>query len=317
MTFDPQMPSVVFMGTPEFARTVLKKIHEGGFHIKAVFAQPDKPAGRGQKIHVPPVAEYAREQKLALYQPQRLNNPQVLQELKKLSPDFIVAAAYGKLIPDDILSLAKTDSLNVHASLLPRFRGAAPIQHALLEDCKKTGVSIMRMVREMDAGPVFLAREIPITDDDNAITLTESLAVLGAEALVEAVNKILAGNIEPVAQDNERVSFAPKITRDFSPIDWNCPARDLFNQIRALAPWPAAATTMAGKALKIHDARPLEQDSQAHPGTVTHIGPQGLSVATATTDLLVREVQLEGKKRVKAFDLAHGLRLKPGAMLGL
>lgn len=300
------------MGTPEFARIILARLYEEGFLIKAVFAQPDKPSGRGQKVHAPPVAAFAREKGLDLYQPSKLRNPEVSETVEKIAPDFIVVAAYGKILPQRLLNVAKVENLNVHASLLPCYRGAAPINYALLEGREKTGVSIMRVVREMDAGPVYAKEEVGIEPEDNALTLSERLAHRGAGLLIQTIQRIVNEGLKPVEQEHERATFAPKITRQLAPIDWQKTAWSIFNQVRALIPWPVAHTTIAGKTLRIFATGVLNEKSGRPPGTVTHIAPAGLTVATGTTDLLVKEVQLEGKRRMNAFDLANGLRLKAG-----
>jgi len=303
------------MGTPEFARIILERLHKEGYPIIAVLAQPDKPAGRGKKLHSSPVALYAREQGLALYQPFKVRDLEVVDEIVRLSPDYIVVAAYGKILPVDILDASKKETLNVHASLLPEYRGAAPINYALLKGKDKTGISIIRLIKEMDAGPVFLTKEINIDKDDDAITLTDKLARLGAETIVEALKKIHAQELKPTEQDADKATFSPKLTRELSPIDWKRSALEITNQIRALLPWPVACTTIDGKVLKIYTASVLEQKSQASPGTLTHIAASGWTVATGSTDMLIKEVQLEGKKRMNAFDLANGLRLQPGKVL--
>lgn len=313
MTQTPIHPlKIIFMGTPEFAKVILERLYESSHHIIAVFAQPDKPAGRGQKLHSPPVAIYAKEKKLRLFQPRKIKDGEVFSSIQELEPDFLVVAAYGKLLPQNILDVAKIESINVHASLLPKYRGAAPINYALLKGEKITGVSIMRMTQELDAGPVFIKKEIPITMMDNAITLTQKLATLGAETLIQALNEITGPGLKPHLQDSTQCSFAPKLDKDMASIDWSQPSQTIFDQIRALLPWPVAHTTLEGKNLKIFSSLPLEIKSSQNPGTVVHIGKAGLTITTATTDLLIKEVQLEGKKKMNAFDLANGLRLKAG-----
>lgn len=310
-------PSLVFMGTPEFARVILEKLYENSYPILGVFAQPDKPVGRGKKVQSPPVALFAKEKNLPLYQPARLKDSPELEKLTQLKPDYIIVAAYGKILGSSVLTAAKKEILNVHASLLPRHRGAAPINYALLKGDDKTGVAIMRVVKELDAGPVFLEKSLPITDEDTAITLFSKMADLGVDALVEALEKMEVEGLEPLIQDEALVTFSPKLTKEMGLIDWNRPAREIFNQIRGLLPWPTASTTLQGKTLKVLASRVLKSSSKSLPGTITHMAGAGWTVATGEGDLLVTEVQLEGKKRMPAYDLANGLRLATGLKLGV
>ncbi len=307
-----QKPTVLFLGTPEFALTSLKLLFEAGFPIVGVVAQPDKPSGRGQKMHAPPVAEFAKANNLKLFQPPKIRDDVVLAELESLKPDFVIVAAYGKILPERLLKIAKIECLNVHGSLLPDYRGAAPINQALLDDKKITGVSIMRVVKELDAGDVFLTKEVPISDTDDAVSLTNSLADIGAHALIETMNKITQGELKAKPQDAARASYAHKLTKEMAALDFNKPARAIFNQVRALVPWPVAQTKLEGKTLKIYRTEILNTKSGKTPGQVTHIAQAGITVATADFDLLIKEAQLEGKKRMNAFDLANGCRLRVG-----
>lgn len=304
------------MGTPEFAKTILQSLNEQSFPILAVFAQPDKPAGRGKKLQSSPVALYAKEQNLPLYQPHKIRDPEALRVLEDLKADFIVVAAYGKILPDRVLKAAKVDCINVHASLLPKYRGAAPINYCLLEGESETGVAIMRVVQELDAGAVYLAKSLPITDQDDAISLTQKLAVLGAEALVESLEAIVNQGLKAQEQDHQASTYAPKLNKELSDVDWAKSSQDIFNQVRGLVPWPVAQTHLEGKRLRLFKSQVLTGSSDAAPGTITHMGSSGWTVSTGSSDLLIQEVQLEGKKRMNAFDLSNGLRLEPGRRLG-
>lgn len=306
-------PSILFLGTPEFALASLVALFDAGFPIVGVVTQPDKPAARGQKIHPPPVARFAKEKSLTLFQPEKIRDESVLTALQALKPDFIVVAAYGKILPERLLKMARIECLNVHASILPEYRGAAPINQAILDDKKATGVSIMRVVKELDAGPVFLIQEIPIGDDDDAITLTHKLADVGAKVLVEAIERIASGKLVAKAQDQTKVTHVSKITKEQALIDFTKSARQIFNQVRALLPWPVANTLINGKRLKVYKTVALTTDSKKTPGEIIHLGQAGITVATTDHDLLITEVQLEGKKRMNAFDLANGLRLCVGS----
>lgn len=304
------------MGTPEFARVILEHlIRTDAYEIAGVYAQPDKPSGRGNKLTPPPVALYAKEKNLPLFQPPKIRDETVLSELKSARADFIVVAAYGKILPDAALKAARIECLNVHASLLPKYRGAAPINYAILNDEKETGVAIMRMVVELDAGPVFTERPVTITDEDDAITITMKLASLGAAAVDETMRKIGSEGLAPKEQDHLISTYAPKLGKELSPIDWTRNARAIFNQVRALLPWPVTETTFEGERIKVFASRALPEPARAAPGTVVHVGKEGWTVAAKDHNILLTEVQVPGKKRMRAFDAANGLHLKPGAVL--
>lgn len=300
------------MGTPEFAATILKKLHDNGFPILAVFAQPDKPVGRGHNLASPPVAEFAKTHNLPLLQPAKIREPHVLETLQKLKPDFLIVAAYGKILPEEILRTPKIDCINVHASLLPKYRGAAPIQRAILDGETQTGASIMSMVYELDAGPVYGSEIVPITPHDTDVTLTQKLADCGAAALISALPKIAAGELQATPQNPAEASYAHKLTKDMAKVDWQKSAVAIANQIRGLSAWPVAESTIGGKRLRLHAAEVLASQTSQAPGTIVHMASQGLTVATGLGDLLLLTCQAEGKKRLPASEVAHGLRLQVG-----
>ena len=233
---------IIFMGTPNFSRVILEGLFQAGHEIQAVFAQPDKPAGRGKKLVSLPVALFAKEKGLSLFQPQKIHDPSVIQILQGFTPDFLIVAAYGKILPEEILIIPKKYTINVHASLLPKYRGAAPIPCALLQGERETGVSIMQVRKELDAGPVFLEKKIAIEDFENTMTLTQTLAELGTKALLEVIEKITTENLLPIEQDHAQATYAKKLTKGMVPIDWKKSAMDIFSQVRALNPWPVAET---------------------------------------------------------------------------
>jgi methionyl-tRNA formyltransferase len=310
------MTRLIFMGTPEFARIILEHLtNSGSYDIVGVYAQPDKPAGRGNKLSAPPVAVFAKEKGFPLFQPPKIRDPEVLRELKSANADFIVVAAYGKILPDEVMKSAVRECLNVHASLLPKYRGAAPINYAVLNGEKEIGIAIMRVVPELDAGPVFLERAIPISDEDDAAGLTIKLAHLGAKAIDETMRSVLNEGPAPIEQDQTFVSYAPKLDKALAPVEWDREARAIFNHIRALVPWPVAETSLRGERVKIFAAKPLTEIARAAPGTVVHIGKEGWTVATKDHNILITEVQVPGKKRMRAFDAANGLRLEVGTVL--
>lgn len=305
-------PTVVFMGTPEFALTILESLVRSKLQVIAVYTQPSKPAGRGQKLTPPPCALYAQENGLPLYQPDKLDE-EAINTLKHLGPDYIVVAAYGLFIPKAIRELPNRDILNVHASLLPEYRGASPISQALLDHKKETGVSIMRVVKEMDAGPVFSQQSIPITVEDTTLSLTQKLAQTGAQLLIQTIDELQENAKTPREQDAHKATHAGKIKKTDGIINWNQPAKDIRAQVQAYIPWPVASTHINGKKLKIYSAKIIEKTNPSLPGTVEYITPQGVEVACQTDSLLLEEVQLEGKKRMNASDFARGFRLEVGS----
>ena len=309
-------PRILVMGTPEIAKTILAHLHAQDFPIVAVFAQPDRPKGRGKKMQSPPVAEFAKEHNLPLFQPETTKDDSILQKIEELAPDYIVVAAYGQILPKRLLAAPKKECLNVHASLLPKYRGAAPINYCLLNGDDQTGVSIMRVVPKLDAGPVFLAESFAITDDMDAVTLTNKMAEVGAQALVKTLLGLEAGELTAVEQDESQVTYAHKLSREMSAIDWNKSARDIFNQVRALVPWPVAFATLEGEPLKVHKASVLNESPKGNPGEVVHISQKGWTVVCAEGALLLQDVQVQGKKRMSAFDVANGMRLTAPFQLG-
>lgn len=304
------------MGTPEYAQTILASLFAAGYPICQVISQPNKKTGRGQKILQTPVAKFATQHGLNLFQPDTLKTAEAFENIKQHEPDFIVVAAYGKIIPQNILDIPKSECLNVHASLLPSYRGASPIHYAILNGDQQTGVSIMKVIAALDAGPVYKRESLPIFDTDNIVSLTQKLATLGAQVLLQTLEEIQQHSISAVEQDSKKVSYATKIKKDMAHINWHQPAQKIFNQVRALADWPVAQTTINDMICKIWDTEILKESSNTTPGTITHLGKQGWAVATTTTDLLIKEVQLQNKNRMRAFDIANGLRLKSGILLG-
>lgn len=306
-------PKLVFLGTPEFACVCLETLVQRGFNVVGVVAQPDRPAGRGHHLSSPPVAQFAKESGLPLLQPENFKTPEAIQALAQWQPDFLIVVAYGNILPQAVLDIPKREALNVHASLLPRYRGAAPIQHALLSGDDTTGISIMRMVLRLDAGPVFKTRELPIAFEDTTVTLTAKLARLGADTLCDTLNELVQNPaLQPSIQDESQATLAPKIRREMSALHWGNSSRQIYNQIRALVPWPVASTTFKGSPLKIHAAQITQGSAGCEPGTILHLAKAGLTVATGEGQLLITQVQPEGKKIMHAFDWANGVHVKVG-----
>ncbi|HZP43937.1 MAG TPA: methionyl-tRNA formyltransferase [Candidatus Binatia bacterium] len=305
---------IVFMGTPAFARTILEGLLVRPDPVVAVVCQPDRPRGRGLAVSAPEVKELALAHRLPVLQPERVRDPAFIDALRALAPDLVVVAAYGRILPRTILDLPPRGCINVHASLLPRHRGAAPVAWAIMAGDATTGVSIMNMVEEMDAGDVLLQRETPIAPDDTTGTLTARLARLGATALGEAIDGLHAGTIRPVPQDRSRVTFAPRIEREQARIDWRRPAEELERLVRALSPAPVAFTTLEGRRLQVHRAR--VGTGAGAPGRVITARPSGIVVGTGSVPLVLLDVQLEGRRRMSAGEFVAGRPLAPGTCLG-
>ncbi len=307
---------VVFMGTPAFACPILEALLARPDPVVGVVCQPDRPQGRGLTVAAPPVKQLALAHGLPVLQPTKVRVPEFADALRALAPDLIVVAAYGRILPRTILDLPPHGCINVHASLLPRHRGAAPIAHAILAGDAVTGVTIMAMAEEMDAGDMLLTRETPIGPDDTTGSLTTRLSAIGAEAIGAAIDGLHAGTIRPVPQPADGVTFSPPIEREQGRIDWRRPAVELDRLVRAFTPAPTASTTLAGKVVKVHRAIAGGDPGRAAPGTVVEASPSGILVATGAGALRILELQLEGKRRLDAGAFVAGQRLVPGTCLG-
>ena len=302
---------ILFMGTPEFAVASLRRLVEDGHEICGVFTQPDKPKNRGHKLAFSPVKEYALTQNLPVYQPLKMRDGEAEALVKQLAPELIVVAAYGKILPEEILDTPPYGSINVHSSLLPKYRGAAPINWAILDGEAETGVSIMYMAKELDAGDVILQKTTPIGEQEDAQALTARLAELGAQALSEAVEALRNGTASRTPQDASRQTYASMLSREMSPIDWNRTARQINCQVRGLIPWPCATTELAGQRFKIYETA-LGRETAAAPGTVLSAGKQGIEVACGDgRSLYLTQLQAEGGKRMAAaaYLLGHPMEI--------
>ena len=302
---------ILFMGTPEFAVASLRRLVEDGHEICGVFTQPDKPKNRGHKLTFSPVKEYALTQNLPVYQPLKMRDGEAEALVKQLAPELIVVAAYGKILPEEILNTPPYGSINVHSSLLPKYRGAAPINWAILDGEAETGVSIMYMAKELDAGDVILQKTTPIGEQEDAQALTARLAELGAQALSEAVEALRNGTASRTPQDASRQTYASMLSREMSPIDWNRTARQINCQVRGLIPWPCATTELAGQRFKIYETA-LGRETAAAPGTVLSAGKQGIEVACGDgRSLYLKQLQAEGGKRMAAaaYLLGHPMEI--------
>lgn len=303
---------ILFMGTPDFAVASLRRLVEDGHEICGVLTQPDKPKNRGHKLMPTPVKEYAITKSLAVYQPTALRNEESLTLVRSLEPELIVVAAYGKLLPEEILNVPPLGSINVHSSLLPKYRGAAPINWAVLNGETETGVSIMYMAKELDAGDVILQRSTPIGEAEDAQALTVRLADLGAEALSETVIALAEGTASRTPQDHEKQTYAPMLSRALSPVDWTRSAHEIGCQIRGLLPWPCATTDVVnGEEIKLYAALETGERTTAWPGSVVAAGKPGIDLACGDGRVLrVTELQAKGGKRMTAaaYLLGHPIQ---------
>jgi len=306
---------IVFMGTPEVAAFSLERLLEGPESAIGVVTQPDRPSGRGQRTIPSPVRKLAQRHNVPVLAPEKMRDPSFLDEFKKWAPDLIVVVAYGRILPRPILELAPHGCLNVHYSLLPKYRGAAPVAWAIINGEKQSGVTTMRLVEKMDAGPIFIQRALPIAEDETRISLQAKLAPLGAELLRETIAGLKTGKLMPRDQNESEASYAPILKREDGLIDWKLTAAALERRVRGLAPWPSAFTYIAGSFLKIHRARVVERGIEAAPGEVVKADKDGLWVAAGEGALSLEEVQLENKKRMTAAEFLNGTRVEKGARL--
>lgn len=299
---------IVFMGTPDFAVPSLKALVEAGHEICGVFTQPDKPKNRGMKLQQPPVKEYAVSAGLTVFQPVKMRDGEALEILRTLNPDLIAVAAYGKILPVDILELPRLGCINVHSSLLPKYRGAAPINWAILNGEDETGVTIMYMAEGMDTGDILAQTKTPIDLDENAAQLFDRLADMGAKLLVDTVAALEAGKVHPIPQDEAQATRAPMLSKELSPLNWVRTARQLHDQVRGLYPWPAATAILDGIRCKVLRTEITGETTGSAPGIVVQADKKGLRVACGDGRILdILELQPDGKKPMAApaFLLGH------------
>lgn len=320
---------IVFMGTPDFAAGALDALVRAGHEIVLAVTQPDKPKGRGGQTAQPPVKEYALQKGIPVFQPERIRRPESVEELRKYPADVFIVAAFGQILPKEILGMPEYGCLNIHASLLPKYRGASPIQHVIIDGEEKTGITVMQMDEGLDTGDMLYKKEISIQKDDTFETLHDKLAVLGGEAITEALALLEQGKLAAQPQDDSLSCYAPKITKDMGKLDFTRAAEVLDRQIRGMTPWPSAYTYYNGKQLKIWKAEPAEQEQRdkakislaenrgaAAPGEIVEVTKDCIKIVTGAGLLCVYELQLEGKKRMKTHDFLLGVKLRPGERLG-
>jgi len=295
------------MGTPDFAVPSLQALIEAGHEIVGVFTQPDKPKNRGMKLQPPPVKVVALDHDIPVFQPTKLRDGTALETIQGLAPDLIVVAAYGRILPQEILDYPRLGCINVHSSLLPKYRGSAPIHWAILNGDAESGVTIMNVVLELDAGDIISQAVTPIDPDETVETLHDRLADMGAKLLVDTVVSIENGTATRTPQQADLVTHAPMLSRALSPMDFTRPARELHNQVRGLIPWPAAVTELNGTRCKIFSTSVLAETTGKAPGTVIAADKKGLKIACGGgTVLQINELQADGGKRLKAADYLRG-----------
>jgi len=309
---------VVFFGTPAFAVPSLKALHAAGHQVLAAVCQPDAEKGRGQKVQAPPVKEAALALGIPVLQPARVKGDKGAEfraQMKALAPDVAVVAAYGKILPQDLLDTPRAGCVNLHASILPRHRGASPIQHAILLGDPESGVCLMRMVLEMDAGGVFACARTPIEPADTSETLGARLSTLAATLCMTHLEDVVAGRVEAVPQDPALVTMAPMLTKEMGRLEWSRSAEEEDRRVRAMTPWPGAYVMRGADALKIHQVKALRDTPGKPPGTIVAMGGGAMDVACGTGVLRVLEVQPAGKRRMTAGEFANGARVKVGDVL--
>lgn len=308
---------IVFMGTPDFSVGALEALIQAGHTITAVVTQPDKPKGRGKEMQFPPVKECAVKHNIPVFQPVKIKSEEEIAVLRQYEADVFVVAAFGQILSKEILTMPKYGCINIHASLLPEYRGAAPINRVILDGKEKTGVTIMQMDEGIDTGDMLLKREVSIEPKETADSLFEKLSALGAELIVEALDKLERGEIKAQKQDESKASYARMMRKEIGLIDFSLPAEEIERKIRGLNSWPSAYTYYNGKMLKIWDADILQEKCAEGTGVVVRVSKDTIYVNTGEGILALNEIQLEGKKRMQVKDFLLGYQIKPGEILGL
>jgi len=309
--------NVIFCGTPQFAVPTLEKLVAEKFTIQLVITNPDEPRGRGHKVQPSPVKESALKHGLSLFQPAKVKTDETREYLSQYHPDAMVIVAYGHIVPQWMIDLPPLGCINLHASILPKYRGAAPINWAIIRGEKETGVTTMKIDAGMDTGDMLLERREPIRDDDTTETLGERLGVTGADLMVETLRKLERGEIAPRPQNHDLATLAPRLKKEDGAIDWALTAEEIERRVRGLSPWPGAYTSFRGKRLHIWRAEAaVAEGSVAVPGTISTEGKRLAVACGAGTELLLHEVQMEGRKRIPARDFVNGARVESGEKLG-
>lgn len=307
---------IVFMGTPEIALGCLQKIIDEKHEVIGVVTQPDKPQNRGKKLGMPPVKELALKYDIPVYQPLKARDEEFVNVLKELNPDVIVVVAYGQILPKSILDIPKFGCINVHVSLLPKYRGAAPINWVIINGEEKTGVTTMYMDEGLDTGDMILQKEFELDNEITAGELHDKMMVVGAETLKETLDLIEKGCAPRTKQNHDEFSYAPMMDKSLGNIDFNKSAKDIHNLVRGVNPWPSAYTTYDGKAMKVWKTKVLNEESQKAPGTILSVDKDGIKVSTLDKVILLEEIQMPGKKRVLVSEYIKGNSIDTSKILG-
>ena len=307
---------IVYMGTPEIAATILERLLEEPYEVVLVVTQPDRPKGRGNTLTCSPVKELAVSRGIPVFTPEKLRLPENVEVVREAEPDMIVVAAFGQILPKSVLDIPRYGCINVHASLLPKYRGAAPIQWSILDGESETGITIMYMNEGLDTGDILLQKVVPIDAEETGGSLHDKLAETGAEALVEAIPGIIDGTLEPVPQGEMTTPYAKQLTKEMGRLDFSWDAEKLERYVRGLNPWPGTYTFRDGQMLKIWAAEVCDGSNEAMPGTVVAVDKNSFSVQTGSGVLRVTEVQPQGKRRMSAEEYLRGYRLEQGFVLG-
>jgi len=307
---------IIFMGTADFSVPALKALHENQYDVRAVVTQPDRPKGRGRRLVPPPVKEVAGALGYPVLQPPTIKEPRFIEKIIALNPDLFVVVAYGRILPGSFLSIPHLGAINIHPSLLPKYRGPAPVQWAIINGEQETGVTTMWMDEGMDTGDLLLSSKVPIRLDDTSGSLFRRLAEVGAQLLIETLIKLRSGDLVGEPQDKSGATYAPLLKKEDGRIDWSRDAKSLDAFIRGMTPWPGAFTFLSGKRLKVLKAKGLDKRTKERPGTVLEGFPGDFDVATGRGILTLKEVQLESAKRLPAGDFLRGRPVAPGTLLG-
>jgi methionyl-tRNA formyltransferase len=306
--------NIVFIGTPEFALPTLKALHHSSHSILSVITQPDKPKGRGQKLIVSPIKQYALDSNLPILQPKTVNDPEFIDLLKQKQPDIIIVIAFGQILSEAFLKIPKKFCINLHSSLLPKYRGAAPIHRSILNGDTRTGVTSMIMDKGMDTGDILLMKETPIHGTDNAQTLHDTLSEMGGALVIETLRRLEEDTLLPIPQDHNQATYAPKLKKEEGLINWEQPATTLLNQVRGLTPWPGTYTLLNKKRLRILKVQVAEGAPDDSPGQVARITDMGIEVGTGQDRLVITELQPEGKKSMPAKSFLAGNKIERGIL---
>ena len=305
---------IIFMGTPDFACPTLATLVERGENVVAVVTQPDRPKGRGQQLAPPPVKVLAESHGMTVLQPAKVRAAEFIEEMRTLAPDLIVVVAFGQILPKALLDVPRHGCINVHASLLPRYRGAAPINWCIINGETETGVTTMQMDVGLDTGDMLVKKATRISPDEDSSALHDRLAAIGADALAETLDLLHAGSLVPEKQDDALSCYAPMLKKEDGLIDWGKGAQEVKNLVRGVTPWPGAFTHLQGKTVKVY--RITVGTGAGAPGTVLRTGREGIEVACGSGSILIGELQLEGRKRLPAAEFLAGYRIEPGTVLG-